>query len=101
MRACVQDGNAWIMTFHQFYAWNGCSNQALATRLGKQYDVLQYYMCPNGTHEGVPPLATPLPLFPPHPHSFSVHPHSFFCVLVYHACGISQQTGAGSVVVIS
>ena len=43
-----QSGNAWVFNFHPFYAWNGCSNQALSMRFPDHFDVIEYFMCPEG-----------------------------------------------------
>lgn len=47
--ATEQGGNAWILEYHPYYAWNGCSNQLLSLRYPDHFEVLEYYLCPSGT----------------------------------------------------
>lgn len=44
--------NAVAIVYHQFYPFNGCSNQMLVTAIDGKYQALEYYMCAPGTHEG-------------------------------------------------
>ncbi|KAG2433578.1 hypothetical protein HYH02_012510 [Chlamydomonas schloesseri] len=44
--------HAYVYTYHYFYPWNGCSNQALVTSVDGRRQGIEYYMCPDGIHEG-------------------------------------------------
>ena len=41
----------WLFTYHLYYAWNGCSNQAFVLNLDGELQQLDYLMCPTGVHE--------------------------------------------------
>ncbi|KAG2427147.1 hypothetical protein HXX76_012657 [Chlamydomonas incerta] len=44
--------HAYVYTFHYYYPWNGCSNQALVTSVDGKRQGIEYYMCADGIHEG-------------------------------------------------
>jgi hypothetical protein len=41
----------WVYNFNLFYAWNGCSSQAIALGIDGAATVTDYLMCPPGVHE--------------------------------------------------
>jgi hypothetical protein len=41
----------WLYNFNLFYAWNGCSNQAVSLSFNGTTDTQEYLMCPAGVHE--------------------------------------------------
>ncbi len=47
-----QKANSWVYSFWFFYAWNGCSNQAVLYEYIKTERYLEYYACNMGVHEG-------------------------------------------------
>eukprot|EP00798_Chlamydomonas_sp_ICE-L_P005524 gene5524-4157_t len=44
--------NSFVITYHYYYEFNGCSNQMFAMNVDGKYQGAEYFMCSPGVHEG-------------------------------------------------